>query len=135
METWKILDRIPFYEVSDHGKVRSIRNKKLLKPSGTKQGYQLVSLWDGKKRHTSYVHRLVAELYAEEVNLGLVINHLDKDVRHNSITNLEWVTPTENARHREDPERYMLFKKLASLTNSMSNKELQTVIDNVNPAK
>jgi len=129
MEVWKPLERIPFYEVSSLGKVRSIRNKKLLKPSSNQYGYQLVCLWDGKRRHTSYVHRLVAELYAEEVNLGLVVNHIDKDVRNNNIENLEWVTAKENERHKQDPERYMLFKKLANITNSMSNEDLKIFID------
>ena len=125
MEIWKTLERIPFYEVSSLGNVRSIRTKKLLKPASNQYGHKIVCLWDGRKRHTSYVHRLVGELFLEEINLGLTINHLDKDPRNNSIENLEWVSYKENARHKQDPHRYMLFKKLANITNSMTNEELE----------
>jgi hypothetical protein len=129
MKTWKILERIPFYEVSNCGEIRSIRNRKVLKPSVNQYGYQLVSLWDGKKRHTSYVHRLVAELYAEDANLKLEVNHLDKNRWNNNIENLEWVSPSENRRHQLDTERYMLFKKLADMTKLMTNEQLKTFIE------
>jgi hypothetical protein len=130
METWKMLERIPFYEISNCGKIRSLRNKKILKPSVNQYGYQLVSLWDGKKRHTSYVHRLVGETFApEDADLKLEINHLDKNRWNNSIENLEWVSPSENRRHQMDTERYMLFKKLADMTKEMTNEQLKSFIE------
>ena len=129
METWKLLERLPYYEVSSKGKVRSLRTNQILKPGENRYGHQIVSLWDGKKRYTNYVHRLVAELFAEEIDLGLVVNHIDRDPRNNSIENLEWISQKENMRHRVDPERYMLFKKLANMTNVMTNEELKKFIE------
>ena len=50
MEEWKTLERIPKYEVSNYGKIRSTKNGKikLLKVCVNNWGYELVCLSDGK---------------------------------------------------------------------------------------
>ena len=60
METWKVINDFPNYEISNFG---NIRNKtKLLKIVPNKQGYNIVVLCNGIRK-TINVHRLVAAAF------------------------------------------------------------------------
>lgn len=63
-------------------------------------GYKQVNLVDdnGKERK-KYVHRLVADVFIENNNNLPEVNHIDGDKANNSISNLEWVSRSENVRH------------------------------------
>lgn len=126
MEEWKILERVPNYEVSSYGKVRSIKNGKnrLLKVCINNHGYELVCLSDGKKRHTSYIHRLVAEVFIPTSNRALVVNHKDKNRKNNKVDNLEWTTVMENVWHRDDTERYLKTNQVIEMAKIMSVEQL-----------
>ena len=60
-------------------------------------GYKMVRWYYGE----GYVHRLVGEHFCENDNPSekIYINHIDGNRLNNHYTNLEWVTPTENAQH------------------------------------
>lgn len=127
MEEWKTLERIPNYEVSNYGKVRSIKNRKnrLLKVCVNNHGYELVCLSDGKKRHTSYIHRLVAEVFIPTTNKALVVNHKDKNRKNNKADNLEWTTVMENIWHRDDTEKYLKTNEIVEICKRMSIEQLE----------
>jgi len=132
MEIWKQLDRIPGYEVSDHGRVRSLKSgkPKLMSIVENNKGYYQCCLFHNKKRITAYAHRLVAEAF---IPTGLDIhsaevNHKDKNRKNNHISNLEWTSYLENQKHKLNPTRYFLFQRLENLTNNMSDQELETFI-------
>ncbi len=63
-------------------------------------GYLQVTLYrDGIRR--VFVHRLVALSYLNHYyKFGLEVNHKDGIKVHNEVSNLEWVTSSENKRHR-----------------------------------
>lgn len=66
------------------------------------------------KGKTKKVHRLVAEAFLDEPSEDLLefarnsfhgkvhVNHKDLDKRNNHYTNLEWCTPSQNARHAHE---------------------------------
>jgi hypothetical protein len=130
MEEWKQLERIPRYEVSSNGKVRSTKNGKqrILKTCVNNYGYELVCLFDGKKRYTSYIHRLIAEVFIPTVNMSLVVNHKDKNRKNNTIENLEWVSAMENMWHRDDTENYNKHSELSTMCKSMDVLQLEKMI-------
>jgi hypothetical protein len=99
------------YQISNHGRVKSLRNNKgkyrelILNPSIWKDGYLVVTL---NKKHKP-VHRMVMETFKPNKddfksmsyeNRRLVdrsklqINHRDENVTNNNIDNLEWCTST-----------------------------------------
>lgn len=115
MERWKVIPGWPFYEISDHGNVRSWKPHPRSKSKRRdvpvkkvapiiKRGYALLTLVE--KNHTSerrlqsfYVHRLVAQEFVTGQRPGLDVAHLDGKRTNNHYSNLAWVTRSENMSH------------------------------------
>lgn len=98
-EDWKIIkDTNGLYEVSNKGRVKR-NGGRILKNTLMKVGYFSVALSiDGKvKRH--YVHKLVAEAFLDHYKEDSVVNHKDGSKTNNAISNLEFISRSENARH------------------------------------
>jgi len=63
-------------------------------------GYFLVTLVDGNgKRKNRFIHRLLAQAFIENPENKAHVNHIDGNKQNNSLKNLEWCTPQENAAH------------------------------------
>lgn len=63
-------------------------------------GYMQVKLYNENKVSHKYVHRLVALVFVPGYLDGLEVNHKDSDRSNNVCTNLEWVTRSQNHKHR-----------------------------------
>ena len=88
----------PEYKVDDCGNVYG-KNGNILKPSINPRGYKIVNLIIDGKRVGKAVHTLVARAFCKGYEEGLQVNHKDGNKLNNNVTNLEWVTAKENARH------------------------------------
>lgn len=91
------------YYISSHGRVFSTSHNKFLFQEKTNAGYLRVHLMRkeniNKPKHES-VHRLVLETFNPVPNMqDLIANHIDGNKTNNYITNLEWVTASENRLH------------------------------------
>lgn len=87
-----------YYAVSNTGKIKSLRQNKILKP-WMAGGYKVVSLYDGNGKKTKqYVHRLVCMTY-KGLSKNNYVNHIDGVKTNNNANNLEWVTSKRNAQH------------------------------------
>ena len=99
LEEWKdIVGYEGLYQVSNLGRVKSLRKNKIRKPTANSRGYKQVDLWkSGKVTHTS-IHRLVAFHFLEvPVNYKeMEVNHKDEDKTNNRADNLEWCTRKYN---------------------------------------
>lgn len=106
-ETWKPIPGYEGeYEVSDHGKVRSLtryvpakdgrttlRKGRVLKPCPHKSGHVRVGLGRGKRE---YVHRLVLKAFKGACPIGLEACHADDNPVNNHIDNLRWASRSAN---------------------------------------
>jgi hypothetical protein len=131
MEIWKTLERLPDYQVSNTGKIKSLKTNKILKQSVNNAGYLLVCLSEGNKRHTSYIHRLVAEAFIPtnyDINL-CVVNHKDKDRKNNNVDNLEWNSPLENYYHSRIKIQALQLTELTELLERMSPSQIDKVVN------
>ena len=103
MENWKTIENVTNYEVSDLGQIRNTKTNYILKGRLSKSGYLQVSLTDKetKKQKNYYIHRLVAIYFLENLDNKREVNHKDGNKLNNNVDNLEWVTPSENQKHRQ----------------------------------
>jgi hypothetical protein len=112
-EIWKKIEYLPFYEISNLGRVRSLsriinysdgrirkHTGKVLATTFDVDGYANNALTIAQaKKKTFKIHRLVAECFLPRINGKNIVNHKNGIKHDNVVTNLEWVTPAENVRH------------------------------------
>ena len=96
---FKTINGFPNYEVSDSGEIRNIKRDKLLTSYISRFGYKRVRLFKDGKCFQFMVHRLVADAFALNPNKLPQVNHLDGIKTNNVISNLEWVTRSQNQQH------------------------------------
>lgn len=88
------------YEVSNAGRVRSLRKGIILKPETHRKGHLKVDLCNGIVCKKLFIHRLVALAFIEQtIPERIVVNHKDGNKKNNVVENLEWLTMTENTQH------------------------------------
>jgi len=99
---WKPIPEFAGYEVSNTGLVRSTRFNKvknLVFGTGT-MGRKTVVFSVKAKGHKFYVHRLVAMAFLPTADTKLAVDHIDRDVTNNHVSNLRWATRSENQANR-----------------------------------
>ena len=89
------------YEVSDQGRVRSIKfgKDKILKPFRNTQGYLQVKLWKNGEIKKCLVHRLVSKTFTPNPDNLPEVNHKDEDKTNNKVENLEWCDRKSNCNY------------------------------------
>lgn len=91
------------YKINDSGEILGLRYHKILNPDHDRGGYERVQLYDGVNKRAKHklVHRLVAETFIPNSNpeTKTQVNHIDGNKNNNSVSNLEWVSPSENMVH------------------------------------
>jgi NUMOD4 motif/HNH endonuclease len=110
MENWKpIQSWEELYEISDLGKVKSLRTGRILKPwNNDKRGYLRVDLCDAtcKRVEKPLVHVLVLTAFVGPCPPGQEARHLNGIPGNNALSNLLWGTKVENyadrVRHSTD---------------------------------
>ena len=96
-EAWKpVVGYEELYEVSNTGKVWSIRKEKTLSPAKNTSGHLYVRLHKGDKGKKKYIHRLVLEAFVGACPEGMETRHLDGNPANNRIDNLIWGTCSDN---------------------------------------
>ena len=104
IESWRPVPSYEdYYEVSDYGRVRRLRAARgtqgsILNGSLDCCGYRRVSLWKHNRGKTVRIHRLVTAAFLGSPG-DREPNHIDGDKTNNRLSNLEYVTRSENLRH------------------------------------
>jgi hypothetical protein len=98
-EMWESIKDYPDYQVSNSGKVYSLKNNMELKGQVERSGYRLVKLFINGKAKSWMIHRLVANAFMDNWNNKSQVNHKDGNKQNNYFLNLEWVTASENQLH------------------------------------
>lgn len=102
-----------FYQISDHGRVKSLArtrkgakngickvSERIMKPHTDKYGYLVIALSKNGKMKYFTIHRLVALMYRPNVFPMFTdqVNHIDGNKLNNHYTNLEWCSHEYNQR-------------------------------------
>ena len=98
-----------YYEVSDHGNVRSLgrmvethgghyrwQHGRVLKPGSTAKGHMFVYLCRKSTNKKAYIHRLVLAAFVGPCPDGMECCHWDDDPTNNHLSNLRWATTSAN---------------------------------------
>ena len=126
---WEIVGTDGKYFISDEGRVYShvdnhgnvdIKYRKERKQQETIWGYKTVDLAYPNKRKKAPIHRLVAEHFINNPYCKPCVNHIDGNKHNNHVSNLEWVTYSENEKH----SYHVLGKVYKKLPIGSNNKPL-----------
>ena len=114
-EQWKpVVGYEGLYEVSDHGRVRSLdrtvsyskewnrrlSGRVLKSPLSVNGGYPQVRLTKNNRGSTKSIHRLVLEAFVGPCPEGMQACHYDDDPTNNRLENLRWGTRSHNERDK-----------------------------------
>lgn len=96
-ENWKDIQGFEgIYQISDRGRIKSLKRNKCLKLGPNPTGYITVQLHKNGDIKGFSVHRLVAEAFIPNPNNYKEVNHIDEDKTNNCKENLEWCTHQYN---------------------------------------
>lgn len=125
------------YKVSNTGKVISVMSNKILTPYPNWAGYLTVHLRNGRLKINKVVaiHRMVAIAFlGDKTNYGLQVDHIDNDKNNNSVSNLQWITGSENVskafkQGRPSPKRNSITNRngYRSPTAKLTKKDINEV--------
>lgn len=92
------------YMFSDYGRIKTFKRKgnsktRIKKCRIDNTGYVYTNIQYNGVHKTIKPHRLIALYLIPNPNNKEFVNHMDLDKLNNHISNLEWVTPSENAIH------------------------------------
>lgn len=98
-EIWKPINGFERYKISSFGRVYDTKKSRFIEQN--LHTYYSVSLAIEKNKHKRLrTHRLVAINFIPNTDETKTwVNHIDGDKVNNLVTNLEWVTPSENSKH------------------------------------
>ena len=102
-EEFKPINDFPDYYISNCGRAYSVKSKRMIGSLNKKLGYITVSLSQGKKTKTTYIHALVMEHFGpEKPDDEFEIDHIDKNKENNNISNLRWLSHQDNLLNRNE---------------------------------
>lgn len=90
------------YLIDEDGNVFNQQTNKVLKGSIGENGYRYYRLSKNGKKKMFYAHRLVAEAFIDNPENYPVVNHKDGNKLNNNVSNLEWVSYSDNTKHAYD---------------------------------
>lgn len=105
-EIWKSLPECTSYEVSSFGSVRRVkpgrgtRAMRQINPSKDAGGRMVFNISVNGNRKQIKLHRAVAQAFFGPCPDGCEVAHLDGNQKNNAVSNLAYVTPKENNRHK-----------------------------------
>jgi hypothetical protein len=118
-EQWRpVVGYEGIYEVSNAGRVRGTTTQgrrwkpgRIMAARPGSKGYLYVTLTNDGKPTCKHLHTIVARAFLGQRPLEKQCAHLDSNKSNCALENLEYVTPTENSKHRVSVGTYPVGEK------------------------
>lgn len=132
-EIWRDIEGYNDYQVSNYGRIKSFKGASITikKPTLDGTGYLQLGLYQNGKLKMGRIHKLVAENFIPHVEGKDHINHIDGNTFNNFVSNLEWVTPSENIRHAIAMGLKPIFTGEDVSTAKLTNEQAKYIRENV----
>jgi hypothetical protein len=119
---WKHAPGYVNVQVNQFGQVRDSGTHELLPMYDCGSGYYAVTVQEENgKRVMQRVHALVMFAFKGKRPVGLFIDHKDGDKLNNVLSNLHYVTPSQNQRNRKDQQLVPYNGKQVSLIEALED--------------
>lgn len=136
MEIWKEIEGYEgLYEISNLGRVKSLKGNKIRKPAKERCGYLFIALSKNNIKKQYKVHRLVAQAFIDNPNNYPIINHKDEDKTNNKVENLEWCDHKYNSNYGTAIQRRLLSEKLNPKRKEIIDKRRKSNTNHPNMSK
>lgn len=121
-EIWKDIEGYENYQVSNYGRVKSLKfgKERIKNPKKINGGYFQIGLNKNGKTKGHLIHRLVAEAFIPNPDNLPIINHKDEDKTNNHVENLEWCSYKYNSNYGSCQQRRA--DRLRDINNTKSSK-------------
>lgn len=101
IETFRFVNGYNDYMISNFGRVFNVKTLRMLNPSSTSEGYRRINLSKHGEAKEYKIHRLVAGAFLKNPKNKHCIDHIDNDRSNNNISNLRYVTGSENGQNSQ----------------------------------
>lgn len=122
-EVWKDFVDISGYEISTCGNARNKKTGHILRQATSGRGYRYIVPYVNGKHITKYIHKSMGEAFIPNPENKPRVNHKDGNKLNNVISNLEWVTYSENNKHAYDTGLKVVSDKVRAAARKMALSE------------
>ena len=117
------------YVIYDNGDVVNEQANRFLRGRIKLNGYKVYTLSKNNIKQNFYAHRLVAEYFIPNPNNLPVVNHKDGNKLNNDVSNLEWVSYSQNTEHAHQNNLIKKERKAAYYEKDLDNEIWKGVLD------
>ena len=122
----------PIYEINAYGSVRNKVSGKELKPELNKGYYRYTLRQEDNSYKHLLAHRMVAVTFiSDKSETNLQVNHIDGNKLNNNVSNLEWVTASENSRHAHVHGLRQARRGTSSNFNKHNDEFIDFIVDRI----
>jgi hypothetical protein len=115
LKTMTPIEDFPGYYINEEGKIYGVTKHQYL-AYNTSEAYPKIMFYKNAKPYCFYVHVLVAKTFIPNPQKLKVVNHIDGNKSNCHVSNLEWVT------HSENNNKYVEMKRNLSVRNVQSQE-------------
>lgn len=120
------------YSIATDGTITNLRTNISIAGSLSRAGYVYIRFSVDGQKYRAYLHRLLATHFIPNPENYPIVNHKDGNKQNNTLSNLEWVTYSQNVKHAHDNDLIQKRREYEYYDTDLSNEKWVIVKQNTN---